>query len=115
MHDYIIASLAARRRPDPPGRAAHDVSDPAAMTVARTLTVPGAYVSVRLTGGTVRVVLIVDGAQGAKPPGLSAFVPRSVLRSRITRRTFDRPLARCREIRRTARFSGLDLLTILPV
>jgi uncharacterized secreted protein with C-terminal beta-propeller domain len=34
-----------------------DVSDPAAMKVARTLDVDGSYVSARLTGGTARVIL----------------------------------------------------------
>ena len=34
-----------------------DISDPAAMKVARTLDVDGSYVSARLTGGTARVVL----------------------------------------------------------
>jgi beta propeller domain-containing protein len=101
-----------------------DVSDPAAMRVARTLAVPGSYISARLTGGTARIVLTTPpGAdeavarmpRGAAPPGLRTFVPHTRLRSRITRRTFRRPLAACRQVRRTAAFSGLDLLTILTV
>ncbi len=100
-----------------------DVANPAAMRVARTLAVPGSYISARLTGATARIVLTTppgaDEAVAQRPAGAKAglrtFVPRTVLRSRITRRTFRRPLTACREVRRTAAFSGLDLLTILTV
>ncbi|MCD6725643.1 MAG: beta-propeller domain-containing protein, partial [Solirubrobacteraceae bacterium] len=104
------------------------VGDPAAMRIARTLDVPGAYVTARLTGGEARVVVttapdlpvatsgpVEAAAHAAARAGLRAFVPRTRLRSRITHRTFRRPLAACREVRRPARFSGLDLLTVLTV
>lgn len=104
-----------------------DVSDAAAMKVARTLTVAGSYVSARLTGGTARVVLDtppqLDGdvstspgvARGAKRPGLRSFVPQTVIRSRISGRTFRRPLVGCEQVRHPVAFSGLDLLTVLTI
>ncbi|MCU0314588.1 MAG: beta-propeller domain-containing protein, partial [Solirubrobacteraceae bacterium] len=51
----------------------------------------------------------------AKRPGLRAFVPETILRSRITNRTFRRSLVGCGEVRRPARYAGLDLLTVLTV
>ncbi len=120
-----------------------DVSSPAAMKVARTLDVDGSYVSARLTGGTARVVLNtppqivaqavppvaapVDAPAAGGPAraaatrdsirraGLRAFVPLTVLRSRISGRTFKRSLVGCRQVRHPVRFSGLDLLTVLTV
>ena len=47
-----------------------DISDPAAMKVARTLDVDGSYVSARLTGGTARVVLNT-------PPHIVADTPQT--------------------------------------
>jgi uncharacterized secreted protein with C-terminal beta-propeller domain len=48
-----------------------DVSDPAAMKVARTLDVDGSYVSARLTGGTARVIL------NTSPRFVEAAVPQT--------------------------------------
>lgn len=112
-----------------------DISDPAAMKIARTLDVDGSYVSARLTGGTARVVLntppelpVTSGssspgsAGGTAPakaaaagPGLRAFLPETVLRSRISGRTFTRPLVGCTQVRHAVPFSGLDLLTVLSI
>ncbi len=91
-----------------------DISDPAAMTIARTMSVPGSYVSARLAGGSARVVLN-SPSQVAAQDGVREFVPQTVLRSRITNRTFRRTLVPCDAVRHPARFSGLDLLTILTV
>jgi uncharacterized secreted protein with C-terminal beta-propeller domain len=118
-----------------------DVSDPAAMKVARTLDVDGSYVSARLTGGTARVVLntpphiVLDTAQpgtGDAPvtsapastdatkeaigkAGVRAFVPETLLHSNISGRTFRRQLVGCGQVRHPVAFSGLDLLTVLSV
>lgn len=116
-----------------------DVTDPAAMKVARTLDVDGSYVSARLTGGTARVVLntppniVVDSAPTGAPtdtvsaaPGgvtketirrapIRAFVPETVLRSNISGRTFKRRLVGCGQVRHPVAFSGLDLLTVLSI
>ncbi len=104
-----------------------DVHDPSAMTISRTLTVAGSYASARLTGGTARVVLdtppgivaspttTATTARAAARPGLSAFVPKTVIRSRISGRTFTRPLVGCTQVRRPDTFSGLDLLTVLTI
>jgi uncharacterized secreted protein with C-terminal beta-propeller domain len=105
-----------------------DARDPAAMRIARSMTIPGEHVSARLHGGTARVVITSPAAlpgsgtgdtpvatASARRPGLSAFVPRTVLRSRITKRTFRRPLAACRDIRRPRAYAGNDLLTVLTI
>jgi uncharacterized secreted protein with C-terminal beta-propeller domain len=95
-----------------------DVSDPARMRVARTLTVAGAYVSARLTGGTARVVLSSPPELPQPAPAAAAraaVVPRSTIRSRVSGRTFRRALVGCRAVSHPVRFSGLDLLTVLTV
>jgi uncharacterized secreted protein with C-terminal beta-propeller domain len=95
-----------------------DVSDPARMRVARTLTVAGAYVSARLTGGTARVVLSSSPELPEPAPAAAAratVVPRSTIRSRVSGRTFRRALVGCRAVSHPVRFSGLDLLTVLTV
>ena len=112
-----------------------DLSDPANMRVARTLTVDGSYVSARLTAGTARVVLssapqaVAESVASVRLPpaaararrstirraGLRAFVPATVLRSAISGRTFHRGLVGCRNVSRPPEFSGLDLLTVLTV
>lgn len=107
-----------------------DVRDPAAMRIARTMTVPGRPVSARLHDGTVRVVVTspasLDGSDpgggdapvavtAARRPGLSAFVPRTILRSRITKRTFRRAIAGCRQVRHPRSYAGNDLLTVLTI
>jgi hypothetical protein len=109
------------------------VKDPAAMTVSRTLTVDGQYVSARLTGGTARVILnsppsltplaTSAPATGVAQParaaaarlGLRAFVPETVIRSNISRRTFRRPLVGCGAVSRPGAYSGLDLLTVMTI
>ncbi len=96
-----------------------DVGDPAAMRVRRTMTTEGALVDARLTGETARVVV------GASPDPMPAraisrtrvrsFVPRTVLRSKVSGRTFRRSLVGCRDVRHPRSFSGLDLLTVLTI
>ncbi|HEX4364386.1 MAG TPA: beta-propeller domain-containing protein [Solirubrobacteraceae bacterium] len=96
-----------------------DVSNPAAMTVRRTMTMPGALVDARLTGGTARVVV------GASPDyvhpvaipqaPLTDFVPRTVLHSNVSGKTFKRSVVPCDDVRHPRDFSGLDLLTVLTI
>ena len=96
-----------------------DVSDPAAMTVRRTMTMEGALIDARMTGGTARVVV------GASPnvirpaavgrASLRSFVPQTVLKSRVSGKTFRRSMVACDDVRHPRRFSGLDLLTVLTI
>ena len=89
------------------------------MKVRRTMTMEGALVDARLTGGTARVVV------GASPDyirpaaiasaSLRRFVPRTVLRSNVSGRTFRRSVVPCDDVRHPRRFSGLDLLTVLTI
>jgi len=96
-----------------------DISNPAAMTVLRTMTMDGALVDARLTGGTARVVV---GASPStiQPAAIASasvrrFVPRTVLKSAVSGRTFKRSVVGCDDVRHPRRFSGLDLLTVLTI
>ncbi len=103
-----------------------DVSTPAAPTVARAMTVDGDFVGARLNGGTARVVI------GSAPDTIVAtpdrtlrqviaatstarFIPRTVLKSAISGRTFRRPIATCGQVRHPRRFSGTGLLTVMTI
>jgi uncharacterized secreted protein with C-terminal beta-propeller domain len=94
-----------------------DVSNPAAPKVRRTMTVPGRFVDARQHGATARLVFDSAPEPIAEPQdaGKSAFLPRTVLRSNLSGRTFKRELAPCDAVRRPRRFSGLDVLAILTV
>jgi uncharacterized secreted protein with C-terminal beta-propeller domain len=119
-----------------------DIANPAAMRVLRTLTIDGEYVSARLHGGTVRVVVssspralqvfvprpprpipvpIEGGAAAAvashKPlrARRAGWVPSATLRNRRTGRKRKRALVACDDVRRTPRFTGVDMLTVLTV
>ena len=95
-----------------------DVSDPAAMKVLRTERIRGVHVSSRLTGHTARVVVwsrpraVVVPAYRAR---LRGWLPRRVLRSRVSGRRSVRTAARCRQVLRPASFSGTDTLTVLTI
>ncbi len=96
-----------------------DVTDPAAMKVLRTMTTDGALVDARLTGGTARIVVgaspdYIRPAAIARAP-VADFVPRTVLKSNVSGRTFRRSVVACDDVRHPRRFSGLDLLTVLTV
>ena len=96
-----------------------DVSAPATMSVRRTMTLEGALVDARLTGGTARVVVSAspDYIQPAaiSRTTLRSFVPRTVLKSNISGKTFRRSVVSCDDVRHPRRFSGLDLLTVLTI
>jgi uncharacterized secreted protein with C-terminal beta-propeller domain len=117
--------------------------DASAMRVVHTLTVPGSFVSARLTGATARVVVSssppalelprplpgplppspsigIADALRSRPPAslrsrLAGWVPSAVLRTRRTGRVRKRALVSCRGVRHPARFSGLDILTVLTI
>ncbi len=96
-----------------------DVSEPAAMKVLRTMTTEGALVDARLTGGTARIVVgaspdYIRPARIARAP-VADFVPRTVLKSNVSGRTFRRSVVACDDVRHPRSFSGLDLLTVLTV
>jgi len=94
-----------------------DVSNPAAMTVRRTLRIGGALVAARLTGSLARIVIASSPDPVAEKKiartRLRHWVPRTVLRSKLSGRTYRHSIARCRSIRRPRSFAGLDLLTVM--
>ncbi|MEW6583622.1 MAG: beta-propeller domain-containing protein, partial [Actinomycetota bacterium] len=111
-----------------------DVSDPGAMRVVETLRLEGSFVSARLTGRTVRLVVTTppdtlpleapraDGIVAewvatarnrevvARAP-LSTWLPtyRVEKAGRVSR---SRPLVACADVRRPPRFAGLGTLTV---
>jgi hypothetical protein len=114
-----------------------DVSDPAAMQVLRHERDDGEYVSARMTGDTVRIVLAsrapvmydVAAASASSERALVGKRLRQVRRASIAawrphrffrderrpQRARLGPLTKCGQLRHTARFSGLDTITILTV
>lgn len=112
-----------------------DIADPAKMRILRRMDVPGDLVTARLTDGTARIVInsaaaLVHGdagasamttpAQGisrraARRLKLADFIPRTVLRSRVTGKTYARRLVQCGEVREPEDPAGTDLLTVLTV
>lgn len=112
-----------------------DLTDPAKLRILRTMDVPGDLVTARLTDGTARIVLNsaagldggaagdvggsvpVDGisARAARRLGVRSFIPTTVLKSRVTGRTYTRRLVQCPEVRHPQQPAGTDLLTVLTV
>ncbi len=112
-----------------------DVGDPKAMRLVRTLEVDGRFVSARLNGSKARMVISasppalflppansggarpVRGAARSLPAArrVSSWVPRLTIENERTGSKKRRPIARCRSIRHTADFTGLDLLTVLTI
>jgi hypothetical protein len=116
-----------------------DVSDPAHLSLSRTLKVEGRLLSSRMHDGTARVVLGerplalvglpvpmpaiglagVDTATVAARPRVSRkigrWLPQGHFRSRISGRRWTRKLVGCRGVRHPSSFSGLDMLTVLTI
>ncbi|MGH2986643.1 MAG: beta-propeller domain-containing protein [Solirubrobacterales bacterium] len=86
-----------------------DVSDPAAMRALQTMTVDGAYVSARLTGTTARVV--TSTSPGVRPGSM----PEARLHDRAVRTVNRSPLMPCEHVSKPARFSGLEMLSVLTI
>lgn len=91
------------------------VAEPARPAIRRTMTVDGDFVDARQNGGTARLVLDSAPDPGASGRRASAFLGGTVLRSRVSGRTYHRRLVHCDQIRRPRSFSGLDVLTIMTV
>jgi hypothetical protein len=95
-----------------------DVHDPAAMKVARTMTVEGTFVDARQNGATARLV-ISSAPSAIAIPALrahaSGWVPARRFHSFITGHRYTRPVAACSAVRRPAQFSGMGMLSILTI
>jgi hypothetical protein len=95
-----------------------DVHDPAAMKVARTMTVEGTFVDARQNGATARLV-ISSAPRAIATPALgshvSGWVPARRFHSFITGHRYARLLAPCSAVRRPAQFSGMGMLSILTI
>ena len=114
-----------------------DIANPAKMRVLRELSVDGSHVSSRLHGHTVRIVVastpraievptprpVTDGptviADTAKRKPLRArragWVPSSLLRNRRSGHKRRRALVACDDVRRTPRFTGAGMLSVLTI
>jgi hypothetical protein len=95
-----------------------DVRDPAALKVARTLTLDGQYVNARQNGATLRVVLSSTPRAYALPAArdrASGWVPRSRFASKVSGRRRTRSIVACGAVRRPPAFSGLGMLSILTI
>jgi hypothetical protein len=100
-----------------------DVSDPAAMSVVRTLRVEGGYVSARLAGETARVVVssfpeyafATAGSAGTQRRGTEKLIPSTVIRDEVAGTSHKSRLVPCRSIRRPREFSGLEMLSVLTI
>jgi uncharacterized secreted protein with C-terminal beta-propeller domain len=102
-----------------------DIANPAAMRVLRTLSIDGSYVSARLHDHTARVVVASEPRALESPIAVAArrplrarragWVPNATLRNRRTGRKRKRALVACDDVRRTPRFTGAGMLTVLTV
>ena len=133
----IAGQRALAISPDAPGGTVLseiDIGDPRHLRVLRTLSVDGRYVSARMHGHTVRVVVssypralrvpiaepphpIAARVAARKPlrARRAGWVPSATLRDRRTGRTRKRALVACHDVRRTPRFTGEGILTVLTV
>lgn len=95
-----------------------DVHDPAAMKVARTMTVEGTFVDARANGATARLV-ISSAPRAIATPALrahaSGWVPARRFHSFITGHRYTRPVTACSAVRRPAQFAGMGMLSILTI
>jgi uncharacterized secreted protein with C-terminal beta-propeller domain len=116
-----------------------DVSAPADMRVVRTLELEGGYLTARLVGRAVRVVLSSPMALDlpyvtpvdTKPADIAeaternralvtsaparAWLPGYTLRSARGRVTAEGAIVQCRNVRRPPSFAGLGLLTVVTI
>lgn len=85
--------------------------------VMRTMEVPGRFVDARQNGAVARLVIDSVPQPIASPSraGVREFLGRTVLKSKLSGKTFRRNLAPCDAVTRPAQFSGLDVLAILTV
>ncbi len=98
----------------------------AAPKVLRTMEVEGRFIDARQNGAVARLVIdsvpepIIPADGGSletevAKAGVSRFLAKTTLKSKISGRTFRRKLAPCDAVTHPARFSGLDVLAILTI
>ena len=116
-----------------------DVGDPTRMRVVRTLELDGGYLTARLVGRAIRVVLSsplaidlpyvqpVGGSASdlgrsternrdvVRSAGARAWLPGFTLRGATGKVAAQGSLVQCRSIRRPTAFSGLGLVTVLTI
>jgi uncharacterized secreted protein with C-terminal beta-propeller domain len=94
-----------------------EVDVAAAPAVMRTMEVPGRFVDARQNGAVARLVIDSVPQPIAQPQAASLrrFMGKTVLKSKLTGRTFRRNLAPCDAVTHPSRFSGLDVLAILTI
>jgi uncharacterized secreted protein with C-terminal beta-propeller domain len=94
--------------------------------VMRTMEVPGRFVDARQNGGTARLVIDSEPepfiatptdtvSEQVREAGTRDFLQRTVLRSKLSGKTYRRALAPCKAITHPAQFSGTGVLAILTV
>ena len=94
--------------------------------VMRTMEIPGRFIDARQNGATARLVIDavaqpIIPAEGESlddavdDTSLGRFLGRTVLKSKLSGKTFRRNLAPCEAVTHPAQFSGLDVLAILTV
>jgi hypothetical protein len=97
-----------------------DISDPANMSVVRTVDADGTLVDARMTGSTARVVLSThsyalqqtDESFRGRTLG---WLPQATITNRRTKKVKHRSLAPCDAVRRPRIFGGLDMVTVLTI
>jgi len=94
-----------------------EINVAAAPAVMRTMEVPGRFVDARQNGAVARLVIDSVPQPIAEPQqaSLSRFMGKTVLKSKLTGRTFRRNLAPCDAVTHPNQFAGLDVLAILTV
>lgn len=120
-------SVAAPKNPDSLLQEV-DLTDPAKPTVLRSMTVPGTVASARMSDGVVRLVVnsiatlpeAPDGEEGlpakrAKRLKVNAFVPRTIVDSDVTGKTYRRNLVPCDDVRHPKKPTGTNLVSVLTV
>ena len=94
--------------------------------VMRTMEVPGRFVDARQNGATARLVIDSEPEPFIATPQETVaaqvrdarrgdFLQRTVLRSKLTGKTYRRDLAPCKAITHPAQFSGTGVLAILTI
>jgi len=95
-----------------------DVRDPAAMSVARTMSIEGTFVDARQNGASARIV-ISSAPRAIAAPQLRAsaagWVPQRRFHSLITGHRYTRPVASCTSVSRPVQFSGTGVLSIVTI
>ena len=95
-----------------------DVSDPAAMSVLRTMRLEGGFVDARMAGATARIVISTFPEYPFAEPqkrvrGARKLIPNTTLRDNVTGDVERRRMIGCKGLRRPRAFSGLEMLSVL--